>query len=373
MAVECCDEKVRKCVPKLVGWLTDHMENCILYAIATNQCPICNAPPDAFGELHDDPFPSRAHAEYARAFRASDILSLRQASVKNTNNALWHITGFNPQDIVKPDILHTLYMGMLVHLMKWIFELLTHLGRATTFDHLWSRLPPYLGFTPPNKAYRSVTQWTGKEMRNLLKVVLGVFTASLSRTSGLEPLEARNKPLAHKAILCVRYLTNFMILNQYRVHTAGSIQFMFDYLQDFHKHKEVFLHFRAGKQVKSSVREATRDLQSQHRSVASDVASSHKRRKLEQELQLEREERQHDLLSQGAHFNFPKMHLISHFAEQIPKDGSLLQYSTEICEASHKALKQAYWQTNHINILPQIIDHYTRTHNFSMKEQNIAQ
>ena len=161
-------------------------------------------------------------------------------------------------------------------------------------------------------------------MRNLLRVLLGVFTASLSTTSDVTPLSPRHKARTQKAVLCVRYLTDFILIAQYKVHTPGTIQSMSDYLADFHNHKEVFLRFRASKAVKSSVREASRDL------------------RLNDEMQIEKEELVHDLLTEGAHFNFPKMHLISHFAEQIPKYGSLPQFSTEICESSHKPLKDAY-------------------------------
>lgn len=52
--------------------------------------------------------------------------------------------------------------------MQWIQEFLDHVGRLTVFNHIWSRLPPFLGFTRPNKAYPSVFQWQGKEMRNVL-------------------------------------------------------------------------------------------------------------------------------------------------------------------------------------------------------------
>ena len=79
------------------------------------------------------------------------------------------------------------------------------------------------------------------------------------------------------------------------------------------------------------------------------------------------------MLTEGAHFNFPKMQLISHFPEMIAKYGSLSQYSTEICEASHKPMKAAYRLSNHINVMPQILDTYTRNHSFAMKELNIAQ
>ena len=67
------------------------------------------------------------------------------------------------------------------------------------------------------------------------------------------------------------------------------------------------------------------------------------------------------------------MYLVYHFAEQIPEFGSLVQYLTEVCEASYKALKQIYRQTNHIKVLPQIIVHYARTYNVSMREYTITQ
>ncbi|KAF8415574.1 hypothetical protein BGX38DRAFT_1074797, partial [Terfezia claveryi] len=195
-----------------------------------------------------------------------------------------------PHTLVRGDTLHTLYLGMLKHLMKWIQEFLDHIGRLTVFDHIWSRLPPFPGFTRPNKAYRSVSQWQGKEMRNLLRVLLAVFAAALTS--------------CHKAILCVRYITDFILIAQYKVHTPGTIQSMKDYLEDFHKYKELFLRFRA---------------------------------------------------SNGAHYNFPKMHLILHFADQIAEYGSLPQFSTDICEALHKPLKDGYRRSNHVNAVPQVI------------------
>ncbi|KAF8435241.1 hypothetical protein BGX38DRAFT_1074065, partial [Terfezia claveryi] len=45
----CCDEKVRKCVPRLSAWLADHMENVMIHGILTNRCPVCIAPPNEFG------------------------------------------------------------------------------------------------------------------------------------------------------------------------------------------------------------------------------------------------------------------------------------------------------------------------------------
>ena len=144
-------------------------------------------------------------------------------------------------------------------------------------------------------------------MRIILGVLLSVFTASLGRTSDIKPLTSHHKDLAHTAILCVRYITDFILLAQYKVHTSGSIQSMRDYLEDFHKYKEVFLRFRAIKGTKSEVREVARELRSELKlpaSGASGPGTFSKHRKLQQESWLETEEMVNDLLTEGAHFNF---------------------------------------------------------------------
>ena len=82
------------------------------------------------------------------------------------------------------------------------------------------------------------------------------------------------------------------------------------------------------------------------------------------------EEMQHDMLISGANHNFPEMHLISHFAEQIRKYGSLPQYSTEMYEASHKPLKDTYRRSNHIDTIPQMIQTYTRANTLAMRDNN---
>ena len=53
----CCNEKIRNCVPKLVAWLADHVEDCTLQAVAMKQRLICTATPNDFAELPDEPFP----------------------------------------------------------------------------------------------------------------------------------------------------------------------------------------------------------------------------------------------------------------------------------------------------------------------------
>ena len=70
-------------------------------------------------------------------------------------------------------------------------------------------MPPYPGFFVPKKAYREVTQWHGKEMRNLRRYLLGVLTAALQEPDSRQLLPFK------RALCCVRELVYFNMMAQY--------------------------------------------------------------------------------------------------------------------------------------------------------------
>ena len=121
----------------------------------------------------------RSHTDYAIALQDSNIVHLNQSGVKKIKNALWTIPDLSPPDLIRADILHNILLGVLDHLMDWIQGFLEYHKRITAFDYVWRRLPAYPGFTVPQKGYRSISQWSGKEMRNFSKIILGTFTATL--------------------------------------------------------------------------------------------------------------------------------------------------------------------------------------------------
>ena len=106
---------------------------------------------------------------------------------------------------------------------------------------------------------------------------------------------------------------------QYKVHTTATIELMNAYVSDFHKNENVFLRFRATKAIKNADKEAAKELKSTDRLLVSGTMSTTKRRKLNQDFKLDQEELEHVLLTEGSHYNFPKMHLLSHFTDQISK------------------------------------------------------
>jgi len=67
----------------------------------------------------------------------------------------------------KPDLLHTVYRELFKHMMDWISGFLKKPARLQAFNDTLKALPRNQGFFERNKAYREVTRWQGKEMRNL--------------------------------------------------------------------------------------------------------------------------------------------------------------------------------------------------------------
>ena len=57
-----------------------------------------------------------------------------------------------------------------------------------------------------------------------------------------------------------------------------------------------------------------------------------------------------DLIQRENHFNFIKMHYLSHFVSHLRRFGSILMYSTEMGELAHKEqIKEGYRRSNKSN------------------------
>jgi len=104
----------------------------------------------------------------------------------------------SPTTVISPDILPTVLHSMLKHLMDWVTWCLEQLSRINKFNQLWAMMLPNPGFTQFNKAYSQVTQWSGKEIKALRRVIVPVLMATL-----LNPMVSGIIPFT-KALLCLK-------------------------------------------------------------------------------------------------------------------------------------------------------------------------
>jgi len=239
--IDCADGKVRTCIPILSVWIAHHMENVALHGIKSNVCPKCQVLP---GELGTDANSDRArdYARYERCEResASDNshTMFETPGIDLENNVFHGLHRVSAPCLHKPDLLHTVYLALFKHLMDWISGFLKKHGRLPAFDDSWKALPPYPRFCVLKKADREVTQWQGKEMRNLGRCLVGVLAVALRQPNSQQVI-----PFKH-ALACVRALVNFNMMAQYRIHTPAMIAYMEEYLDWFHSMKDIFLEFQ---------------------------------------------------------------------------------------------------------------------------------
>jgi len=151
-------------------------------------------------------------------------------------------------------MLPTVYLGLFKHMKDWIQGFLKKHGRREAFDEVSKALLPYPGFLVLKKAYCEVTQWQGKEMRNLGWCVLGVLAVALRQPESAQLI------LFKRALGYVRALVNFNMMAQYQSHTPETITYMEDYLDTFHKMKDIFLEFRVTKRIRETMVKQPREL-----------------------------------------------------------------------------------------------------------------
>jgi len=145
-------------------------------------------------------------------------------------SGMWNAS--SPMTIMVPDILHTVCLGMLKHLMDWVTSFLEQHSSIDTFNQLWANMPPYPAFTRINKPCSQVWQWSGEEMKALGRVIVPLFAATL-----LNPSASHTIPFT-EALLRFQHLVYFHLMVLYWYHTEATIEEMVNYLEEFQPHKD---------------------------------------------------------------------------------------------------------------------------------------
>lgn len=170
------------------------------------------------------------------------VENLTSRSIKPADNFLWHLgTLPNPSVIIKPDLLHTVLLGVLKHLLECVTKFLEHNKRLELFNQIWSSVPSYLDKTRPKRAYDQVSQWQGKEMRVMARWLHAVLVATLSDATSV------HRAVFDNALRCTCALLKFHQYAHYDRHSDKTLHQMEHTLAEFHDSKHVFQSYRAGK------------------------------------------------------------------------------------------------------------------------------
>jgi len=77
---------------------------------------------------------------------------LSSGHVDSGLNVLQHIPCI-VSDIPRPDLLHTMQIGMLDHLQKWIFHFMKMYKWLDKYNAIWISMSAYDDLTPKNQSY----------------------------------------------------------------------------------------------------------------------------------------------------------------------------------------------------------------------------
>ena len=258
--------------------------------------------------------------------------------------------------------------------MEWIEGFLKKHKRLGVFDKIWENIPPYPGYQPPQKQYRQITMLNGTEMRGVNRVILAWFTAALRQAGATPKLLAAAHRDSKIAIRCVRAIRDFCLMAQYRSHTSQTIGYMDEYLRRFHQFRHILGEFRAGEADCEDAAKAAQEIEEDQAQQATihqyfQLTSTQRAKRSAEDRQV-RQQAVHNKLQQAT-FNFPKLHLLSQYGSQVVDFGTLPQYSTEITEALHKPLKDAYRCSNQVDAVEQILDIIYRDYAIHMRELNL--
>jgi hypothetical protein len=250
--------------------MADYIEHTDLHSIKSSTCHICETPVTDVGQPGAVLGKCRDYEEYYRLlcictndymsndefgedgreeWRWGAETSLLESGVHLEEGVLWALGCVGLRTLIVLDMLHTIYLGLLKHVMEWVIPFLTQNEWIDKFNRLWREMPPYPGFEPFHKSYTSTQQWQGKEMRRVGRVLLPIFVGALHNPSRLQ------KERFDKAISCVKAFVNFHPMTQYQSHTEETIGYMKEYFDKSLCSKDVFARYRLSNSGKKTADE----------------------------------------------------------------------------------------------------------------------
>jgi hypothetical protein len=367
--LQCSDNLDRICFPRLCAWIADYVEYCSLYHLKRNACPICEIQSAKLGSGEIGRV--RDYGKYKGYCNTNQIHLLEAVSVHYVADSfIWKLNHImtSASEMWRPDKLHVILLGILDHLLKWLNAFLKDHDRLSLFSNTWKTIDSYPGVYMPAKAYDEVSQWQGKEMRSFSRIVYVCLAIALSNPSSTERHRFKS------ALTCTSSLVDFSAMVDYKSHDEDTLNEMKGYLRAFHDNKKIFLQYRASKQAKNTATSASKELRSQlDEEQDTSRLSSKKRRVIEKENRTVIAEERVAVLEELSHFNFPKIHALSHFVPSVRMFGSIAMWSTECMESAHKyQIKEGYRASNRGQTYEtQTIQYYNRKHAMVMRQMNL--
>ena len=216
-------------------------------------------------------------------------------------------------------------------------------------------------------------------MRNFSRIIYPALAAALHN-----PLPW-HRVVFRRALTCVRSLVYWSLVVSYRTHTTEALNYLADYLEEFHATQDIFTAYRTSKatdtigharmkdlMMKLKAEHAIEDEERAERGEALSCAQKEHRKPEDKEhLQKVYNSTVHKCTS----FDFVKTHLMLHYEESIQRFGHLVKDSTETQEMIHPKMCMGPDGRSNRNFRykRQILNDYSRIHVLRMQCLHLRQ
>ena len=224
------DGAIRRMHPILTCYVADYPEQCLVACTKYGTCPKCKTPANDLG----NPEPAERHSQEwtekildeVKAFANNNPQKFHSHSMSydvagSVYCPFWK--GFPFCDIhrsITPDVLHQLYQGVFKHLVSWCQKVLS----PQELDHRIRALPPAYGLRQFKNGIFALSQITGTERKNMVKILLGCLV-------GVMPLQG---------IAAITALLDFIYFAQYSTHDSFTLGYLKNALNHFQENREYF-------------------------------------------------------------------------------------------------------------------------------------
>jgi hypothetical protein len=217
----CSDGGVRRCYPLLASYVADYPEQCLV--ACASRCPVCEQETKGMGDIGSSA-PMRTKWTTLRALEEYEV-GMKSAAKKLGLRPVWpfwtNLPHINLSSAITPDLLHQLHKGMFLdHLVAWCQVLMTE----EEMDRRFKAMTRYHGVRHFKNGISSVSQWTGREAKEMSRVFLAVIDGAVPP----------------KAVRAARALLDFMFLAHSSSLTDIELQELDQHLATFHENKNVF-------------------------------------------------------------------------------------------------------------------------------------
>ncbi|KAJ7060232.1 hypothetical protein C8F01DRAFT_1141996 [Mycena amicta] len=219
----CADGHIRLVFPILAAYIADFPEQCLVACCKQSRCPRCLVAHNRRGEnlvqtIWRDETAMLSVLEKHRTRQHSPEFD--EWGLHAVYKPFWvdlpHTDIFG---CFTPDLLHQLHKGVFKdHFVSWCTEIL---GKEE-LDVRFMAMNGFAGLRHFKKGITKVSQWTGREHKEMQRVFLGVLAGAVT----------------NKVLVVGKALIDFIYLASLQSHTTATLKLMPAALDTFHQHKQ---------------------------------------------------------------------------------------------------------------------------------------